>query len=77
VDEKMIETDFSEKTPADLEKLKSSVGRYFPFYEVKVGREGIVFFCKINEERLEEDFESLRIDLSHQGYIPILKNVSG
>lgn len=61
----------------DIEQIKSIVGRYFPFYDVRKGTNSIIFFCRINEERLERDFELLRVDLSHYNYIPILRYEGG
>lgn len=73
----MQNTDFPEKKPFDLEQIKSAVGHYFPFYDIKVEREAITFFCRIDEERLEENFESLRVSLSSYGYIPIIRREAG
>ena len=62
---------------SNIEQIKSIVGRYFPFYDVREGTNSIIFFCRIDEERLERDFELLRVDLSHYNYIPILRYEGG
>jgi len=61
----------------DLERIKSWVGLYFPFYDVRADREGITFFCRVDKSRLEENFESLRVLLSSHGLIPIIREESG
>jgi len=61
----------------DLERIKSWVGLYFPFYDVRVNREAITFLCRVDEESLEEKFESLRNLLSTHGYIPIIRKERG
>jgi len=60
-----------------IERIKSDVSRYFPFYEFKVGADGIVFFCNIREETLDYDFERLREILSDYGFVPILRKEGG
>jgi len=61
----------------DLEIIKSEVGQRFPFYDMKYNFETIAFFCRIDEETLDEKFESLRISLSEKGYIPMLRYQKG
>lgn len=60
-----------------LERLKTDVSRYFPFYDLKILDDGIAFFCRIREETLDEDFEVLREALSSYGFIPILRREGG
>ncbi len=71
-----METGFSSYN-YDIERIKSIVGRYFPFYEFKVGIEAIAFYCRVDKDTLEENFESLRKSLSEYRYIPILKYEGG
>ena len=70
-----------EQPPADkifdIELLKKEVGQRFPFYDVKSGPDVIVFFCRIDEMMLEENFDSLRQSLSGKGYIPMLRYEHG
>jgi membrane-associated protease RseP (regulator of RpoE activity) len=61
----------------DLELLKEEVGKRFPFYDMKYNDQTVAFFCRINEDTLEENFDSLRISLSKQGYIPMLRYIKG
>ena len=60
-----------------LEKIKSDVSRYFPFYEFKIGSDGIIFFCNVREETLDYDFERLRETLSSYDFVPILRKEGG
>ena len=61
----------------DIELLKSEVGRRFPFYDMKYNSHTAAFFCRIDEEILDENFDSLRLSLSDKGYIPMLRYVKG
>jgi membrane-associated protease RseP (regulator of RpoE activity) len=58
----------------ELEYLKHEVGLRFPFYDVKFNSDGYIFLCNIDKETLSSNFESLRINLSKKGYIPILRH---
>jgi len=60
-----------------IERIKMDVSRYFPFYDFKVGADGVVFFCNVREESLDDDFEQLREMLSTYGFIPILRGEGG
>ena len=62
---------------SDLELLKSEVGQRFPFYDMKYNVHTMAFFCRIDEETLDENFDSLRLSLSDKGYIPMLRYVKG
>jgi membrane-associated protease RseP (regulator of RpoE activity) len=64
-------------TDLDIELLKTEIGKNFPFYDVKYGKDAVAFFCKIDEKLLEEKFDSLRKSLSEKGYIPILRHEHG
>ena len=61
----------------DIEYLKKEVGQLFPFYDMKSDYKTAAFFCRIDEETLEEKFNSLRKSLSDKGYIPMLRLEKG
>ncbi len=65
------------KPPFDLELLQREVGQRFPFYDMKSNINTVAFFCRIDEETLEEKFESLRLSLLEKNYIPMIKNEHG
>ncbi len=62
---------------SDLELLKREVGQRFPFYDLKYNLQTMAFFCRIDEEILDENFDSLRLSLSEKGYIPMLRYEKG
>lgn len=64
-------------TNLDVELLKREVGQRFPFYDTKYNINTVAFFCRIDEETLEEKFDSLRKSLSEKGYIPMLRYEKG
>ena len=64
-------------TKLDIELLKREVGQRFPFYEVKSNLNTVAFFCRIDEETLEGNFDSLRKSLSEKGYVPMLRYEKG
>lgn len=70
-DEKNIETEL------DIELLKTEIGKNFPFYNYKYDKKTAAFFCRIDEEKLEEKFDLLRISLSQKGYIPMIRYEQG
>jgi membrane-associated protease RseP (regulator of RpoE activity) len=59
--------------PFDIDLLQREVGQRFPFYDMKSNINTIAFFCRIDEETLEEKFESLRLILSEKKYIPMIR----
>jgi membrane-associated protease RseP (regulator of RpoE activity) len=59
--------------PFDIELLQREVGSRFPFYDMKSNINTVAFFCRIDEETLEEKFESLRLVLSEKHYIPMIR----
>jgi len=61
----------------DIEMLKTEIGKNFPFYDVKYGKDTVAFFCRIDEYLLEEKFDSLRKSLSEKGYIPMIRHEVG
>lgn len=64
-------------TDLDIELLKMEVGKHFPFYDMKFNKNTAAFFCRIDEELLEESFNLLRKSLKEKGYIPMLKHEQG
>ena len=64
-------------TTLDIELLKREVGQHFPFYDLRFDVNTAAFFCRIDEETLEEKFDSLRKTLSEKGYIPMLRYEKG
>jgi membrane-associated protease RseP (regulator of RpoE activity) len=67
----------SVEPPFDIELLQREVGSRFPFYDMKSNINTVAFFCRIDEESLDEKFESLRIALSIKGYIPMIRSEHG
>ena len=61
----------------DIELLKSEVGQYFPFYDIKYSLDTVAFYCRVDEALLDENFDLLRISLSKKGYIPMLRYENG
>lgn len=59
--------------PFDIELLQREVGQRFPFYDMKSNLNTVAFFCRIDEETLEEKFDSLRRALSEKQYIPMIR----
>ena len=64
-------------TELDIELLKKEVGQRFPFYETKFSEKVAIFFCRIDTNTLDQNFEDLRISLSKKQYIPMLKYQDG
>jgi len=64
-------------TTLDIELLKREVGQRFPFYDMKFNINTAAFFCRIDEETLEEKFDSLRRSLLEKEYIPMLRYEKG
>jgi membrane-associated protease RseP (regulator of RpoE activity) len=64
-------------TNLDIEFIKREVGQRFPFYDLKYSQNTAAFFCRIDNETLEEKFNSLRTSISKKGYIPMLKYEKG
>ncbi len=61
----------------EIEHVKSLVARHFPVYDVRVNYDVVEFYCKIDENSLEESFERLREEMIPQGYIPMITYVKG
>lgn len=65
------------ETALDIELLKREVGQHFPFYDFKFDTKTAAFFCRIDEETLEEKFDLLMRSLKEKGYIPMLRYEKG
>jgi len=61
------------ETPFEIELLQREVGQRFPFYDMKSNLNTVAFFVRIDEDSLEEKFESLRLMLSEKHYIPMIR----
>jgi len=59
--------------PFEIDLLQREVGQRFPFYDMKSNINTVAFFCRIDEETIEEKFESLRLVLSEKNYIPMIR----
>ena len=70
-------TDFNFETNIDIELLKKEIGQRFPYYDFRVSPNRATFFCRIDEDTLEENFDGLRRSLSEKGYIPMLRFEQG
>ena len=64
-------------TEQEIEALRSLISRYFPVYNVSINYDSMVFHCEVDEARLEEDFDRLRIEMRDKGYVPVIKNIKG
>jgi len=64
-------------TNLDIDLLKKEVGQRFPFYDMRSNINAVLFFCRIDKETLDKNFESLRKSLSKKGYIPVLRYEKG
>ena len=64
-------------TSLDIEFLKKQVGQFFPFYDFKYNINSVAFFCRIDKESLEQNFDSLRKSLSKNQYFPMLRYEKG
>lgn len=71
------DTSAQDNQQIDIEFLKKEVSQRFPFYDMKSTINAILFFCRVDEETLDEKFESLRQSLSEKGFIPILRYEKG
>jgi len=63
--------------PVDISYLQKEVGQRFPFYDMKVTPQAIVFFCRIDDQTVGDQFEDLRRSLKEKGYIPMLQLQNG
>ncbi|MBN2603362.1 MAG: site-2 protease family protein [Candidatus Thermoplasmatota archaeon] len=61
----------------DVELLKKEVGQRFPYYDIRIDTNAVAFFCRVDKDSLEQNFDSLRKSLSDKGYIPMLRAEHG
>jgi membrane-associated protease RseP (regulator of RpoE activity) len=66
-----------EKVQEEVEKVKSIVGKFFSIYDVKVAPDVYSFYCRTWETDISEKFESLRLEMKKEGYIPVLRHKTG
>ena len=65
------------ETTLDIELLKKEVAQRFPFYDLKYNAKTAAFYCRIDQELLDKNFDNLRIALSEKGYIPMIRYERG
>lgn len=65
------------ETTLDIELLKKEVAQHFPFYDLKYNAKTAAFYCRIDQELLDKNFDNLRIALSEKGYIPMIRYERG
>ncbi len=68
---------FNKNSDIDIEYLKKEIGQHFPFYDMKFDYKTAAFYCRIDEDTLEEKFNSLRKSLFKKEYIPMLRYEKG
>jgi membrane-associated protease RseP (regulator of RpoE activity) len=61
----------------DIEFLKQEIGLRFPFYDMKIMENHVIFYCTIDRSNQSTKFDSLRKALLIQGYIPLLRHEHG
>lgn len=61
---------------ADVELVRSLVGKYFPIYDVKVSYESVKLMVRPDETMLDENFEALRQEMRGREFVPFI-NYSG
>jgi Peptidase family M50 len=62
---------------SELERIRKTVGAYFPVYETRVGPQSLLLAVHADAETLAEKFDRLRQELWDQGYVPLLRRESG
>jgi membrane-associated protease RseP (regulator of RpoE activity) len=62
---------------AEIELIKSIVGKYFPIYDVKVSADSLTFYVNPDPKTLEREFGKLRKDLGEKSYISFIEYKSG
>lgn len=65
------------ETNLDIELLKKEVAQRFPFYDLKHNDKTAAFYCRIDQDLLDKNFDELRIALSKKSYIPMIRYESG
>jgi len=66
-----------EKVQFDIEFLKQEIGLRFPFYDMRIQKDHVAFFCQMEKSTENVQFDNLRRSLSSQGYIPLLRHEHG
>ena len=62
---------------AEVELVRSIVGKYFPIYDMKVSFESMTLYISPEPSSIGPNFEKLRKELKEKNYIPILNRSSG
>lgn len=62
---------------SELERLRTTVARYFPVYESRVTPQSLLLAVHVQKETLPEKFDQLRRELGPLGYAPILRRDHG
>jgi Zn-dependent protease len=60
-----------------LEKLKQIIGKYFSIYDIRWTETAAAFYCHINMDTLDDQFDELRKEIVPVGYIPMLARENG
>lgn len=71
------DTNPPQQEPVDIPYLQKEVGQRFPFYDMKITPQAIVFFCHIDTTTVDQHFEDLRSALKDKGYLPMLQEQNG
>lgn len=61
----------------DVKGLRSAVGQHFKVYDVRWDLESVAFFCDLDPETLDKEFDELRRGLLKKGYIPMMLHEGG
>jgi len=64
-------------TAAEIEAIKSVVGKYFPIYDIKVTHDSLSIYVNPDPVSLKSNFEKLRKELGEKSYIPFIDYKSG
>lgn len=66
---------YNNRIDADL--LKTEVGQRFPFYDMQIGLQTVVFYVNVDNNQVDEHFDELRQSLIAKGYIPMIRKEAG
>jgi membrane-associated protease RseP (regulator of RpoE activity) len=61
----------------DIEQIKGVVAKYFPIYNTQVHFDMVTMSCNVDQNNLEQNFESLRKELKTLSYIPLITKEKG
>jgi membrane-associated protease RseP (regulator of RpoE activity) len=61
----------------DIEQIKGVVAKYFPIYNTQVHFDMVSMSCNVDQNNLEQNFESLRKELKTISYIPLITKERG